>query len=354
MNTRYRAGLIAVVMILAAALGGCRRGPDDGQATTPGDGPEVVVELEPRTIPVFCYHKMSAESTSTYAVETADFTEQLTAMSEAGFETVTPTQIADYLDGKGELPDKPVCITFDDGPMSVLTVSKPLMDKHGYVGAAFLIAGSVGARGNLDWDDVAELEEAGWEIGSHTVSHIHPTRVSADKCAEEFENSRETIREHIEGDCVAIAYPYGLYDDETLQITRDAGYRIGFTIDRGPADQTDKPLLIPREMLVDGNSMRTFRRWLGQEKIHLEDLDPPVGERFDSREPTITARLADDIPAGDIEFTVAGKLVDVAVGEDGTSLTLKPKLAAGANIIRANYWGGTQRELSWLVICDAD
>lgn len=354
MNTRYQGALIALAMIFAVAVGGCRRGPDDGQATTPDAGPEVVVELQPRTIPVFCYHKMSEKSTSTYEVEIADFTEQLAAMNEAGFETVTPTQIADYLDGKGELPDKPACITFDDGAMSVLTVSKPLMDKYGYVGAAFLIAGSVGGHGNLDWDDVAELEEAGWEIGSHTVSHIYPTRVSIEKCAEEFASSRETIRDNIEGDCIAIAYPYGLYDDDTLDAVRDAGYRLGFTIDLGPADQTDDPLLIPREMLVNGNSMRTFRRWLGQDKIHLEDLDPPVGERVDSREPTITARLADDIPASEIEFTVAGKRIEVSVGEDGTSLTLSPKLATGANIIRANYWGGTPRELSWLVICDAD
>ncbi len=354
MNARHRDALIALLMVFAVAIGGCRRGPDDGQATAPDASPEIVVELEPRTIPVFCYHKMSASSDSTYEVETGDFAEQLEAMSEAGFETVTPSQIADYFEGKGELPEKPVCITFDDGPESVLAVSKPLMDKYGYVGAAFLIADSVGGIGCMDWDDVAELEEAGWEIGSHSDTHIYPTRVSVEKCAAEYADSRETIREHINGDCAAIAYPYGLYDADTVQVTRDAGYRIGFTIDLGPADQTDDPLLVPREMLVNGNSMKTVRRWLGQEKLHLEDLDPPAGERFDTREPTITARLADDIPASEIEFTVAGNRADVSVGEDGESLTLKPKLAAGANIIRANYWGSTQRELSWVVICDAD
>ncbi|MCD6360926.1 MAG: polysaccharide deacetylase family protein [Armatimonadetes bacterium] len=352
---RLLGGVILVTALSALLLTGCgRRSATDADAGAAAQAPEQA-ELPPRTIPVFCYHKISAEPSTTYEVSTADFKEQLAVLAEEGYETVTPAQIADYLEGKADLPEKPVCITFDDGYKSVLEICKPAMEKYNYVGTAFLISSSVCGRGNLDWDDVAELEQAGWEIGAHTVSHIHPTWVSVEKCAEEFEQSRATIREHIEGDCTAIAYPYGLYDDDVLRVTREAGYRIGFTIDRGPADQTDDPLLIPREMVVNGNSMKTFKRWLHQEKLHLADLDPPPGAHFDTRTPSITATLADDgVPPGEIEFTVAGKRVDVDVADDGVSLTLRPKLSKGANIIRANYWGSPQRETSWVITCDAE
>ena len=94
---------------------------------------------------------MSAGARGTYDVPTEDFKEQLAAIAEAGYQTVTPSQIADYLAGTGKLPEKAVCITFDDGPRSILTVSKPLMDAHGFVGAVFLITDSVGGAGKLTW-----------------------------------------------------------------------------------------------------------------------------------------------------------------------------------------------------------
>jgi len=355
LRQRRGALILLTLMALGALVAGCgRRGTDSGDPAASAEAPPAV-ELEPRTIPVFCYHAMSEGATGTYEVPSEDFAEQLAAIAEAGYQTVTPTQIADYLAGQDELPEKPVCLTFDDGPRSILTVSKPMMDEHGFVGTAFLITNSVGGTGKLTWDDVRELEAAGWEIGSHTQTHLYATRVRGEDYAAEAEQSRAAIEEHIEGECVSLAYPFGLYDEETLEITRDAGYRIAFTIDRGPADQSDEPYLIPREMVVNGNSLKTFRRWLSQEKLHIEQVDPPRGHRFDSRSAAISARLGDEsLRVSDIEFTLAGNSIDVDVAEDGRSLTLHPQLATGANIIRANYWGSPERETSWVVVCDAE
>jgi len=338
-------------MLMAAGCG--RRGGEQTQGAGPEDPAKV--EVQARTIPVFCYHAMSPGATGTYEVPTEDFKEQLAALQEGGFETVTPTQIAEWLAGKAELPEKPACITFDDGAKSILTVSKPLMDEYGYVGAAFLNTDSVGGEGQMTWDDVRALQEAGWEIGSHSATHEHLTRISEETCREELEGSKADIDQEIEGECTSLAYPYGLYDDSVLEIVREVGYRIAFTIDRGPADQTDELLLMPREMVVNGNSMKTYRRWLAQEKLHVEDLDPPRGSRFDTTSVEITGRLGDEgVPPGEIEFTLDGKRIDVTVGDDGVSITLMPKLTTGESIIRANYYGSPHRETSWLVICDAE
>jgi hypothetical protein len=130
-----------------------------------------------RQVVTLCYHAMA--DGERLDLRDRDRRLQGTAcrlLDEEGYESVLPSQIADYLEGTGDLPEKAVCITFDDGPESILTVSKPAMDAHGYVGAAFLIADSVGAGGNLTWDQVRELEAAGWEIGSHTACHEKATK----------------------------------------------------------------------------------------------------------------------------------------------------------------------------------
>ncbi len=345
------------VMIAVGLLVGFTGCGDEPAPQSAEQAVEPVVE-EPagpttdRKIVTLCYHSVADESGSLYELAISDFEEQLQVLADEGYESVLPSRIADYLEGNGDLPEKSVCITFDDGPESILTVSKPAMDEHGFVGTAFLIADSVGAGGNLDWDQVRELESAGWEIGSHTSCHEKPTKLSDETCRSELEGSRAAIREKIDGDCTALAYPFGLYDETVIEHARDAGYRIAFTIDRGPADQTTDQMLVPRQMLVNGNSISTFRNWLTQGKLHLEEIDPPIGERV-STDATITARLADeDVPAGGLEISRNGNPVSYESDSETGELTIDPELAEGANNLRMTYYGTPRREVSWVVVAE--
>ena len=162
--------LLILPILAALSWAGCGRRPSR-EAQEPAEVAEVAPqqELAERVIPVFCYHAMSASPTEKFEVATEDFKQHLQLLHEEGFESVTASQLAGYYEGKAELPEKPVALTFDDGPRSILTESKRLMDKHGFVGTAFLITGSVGGKGQLTWEDVAELEEAGWEKISWTA-----------------------------------------------------------------------------------------------------------------------------------------------------------------------------------------
>lgn len=356
MSILRRTILLLAAVSLLAVIAGCGDRPEpmvEDEAGKPAETAEAPAgPTTERKVVTLCYHSMADESGSRYELAIADFKEQLQVLADEGYESVLPSQIADYLEGRGDLPEKAVCLSFDDGAESILTVSKSAMDEHGFVGAAFLIADSVGASGKLSWDQVRELEAAGWEIGSHTCTHEMLTRVGSDTCLAELEESRETIAGEVDGDCDALAYPNGLYDARAIENAREAGYRIAFTIDRGPADHTTDPMLVPRQMLVDGNSLKTFRGWLSQEKLHLEDIAPPIGERV-STNTTITARLADeDVPAGEMEMSVNGSPVsydsDSATGE----LTIHPELNEGANNLRINYYGSPRREVSWVIVAE--
>ncbi len=356
-HTRRLLVLVTILAALAAVLPGCRgKVQQDGEIA---GGPEALPEpsgpTTQRSVLVLCYHAMSPAAEATYDVPTEDFAEQLQFMADEGCESVTPSQIADYLEGRGDLPEKAVCITFDDGPESILTESKPLMDEYGFTGAIFLITDAVGGEGKLSWDQVRELEAAGWEVGSHTASHVHPTRIDAEQCREEFENSRRAIEDEIEGECGALAYPYGLYDDTVMSLARDAGYRIAFTIDRGPADWTDDLMRTPRQMVVNGNSLKTFGTWLAQGKLHLEDVDPPIGARVHTDTPTITARVADeDVPVDGIEISRDGNPVSYDADADTRTITFSPELSEGANNLRMNVYGSPRREVSWVIVCDSE
>jgi peptidoglycan/xylan/chitin deacetylase (PgdA/CDA1 family) len=52
--------------------------------------------------------------TKVYTVKPTDFAAQMKALSEAGYHTILPAQLYDYLLHDAPLPSKPIMITFDD------------------------------------------------------------------------------------------------------------------------------------------------------------------------------------------------------------------------------------------------
>jgi peptidoglycan/xylan/chitin deacetylase (PgdA/CDA1 family) len=113
-------------------------------------------------------------------------------------------------------------ITFDDASLSHLELGLPVLARHGVPGVAFVTTGLVGGfflgERILTVDELRHLAEAGWELGSHTVTHPKLTEkgvlnVSRDQLESEFSDSRSWLAGH-GFEVTALAYPYGRYNDE--------------------------------------------------------------------------------------------------------------------------------------------
>jgi peptidoglycan/xylan/chitin deacetylase (PgdA/CDA1 family) len=159
----------------------------------------------------------------------------------------------------GTLPPRAVVVTFDDGFRSVLR-AKPILDELGLPATVFAVTSFVESgeplrwpglgqpEESLDWPELELLREAGWEVGSHTVTH--PLLPDLDDAALERElvDSRATIRKRL-GSCETLAYPYGRADERTAAAAARVGYLAAFTL--GRAHRPDEPLRRPRLGLRD-------------------------------------------------------------------------------------------------------
>ena len=81
----------------------------------------------------------------------------------------------------------------------------------------------------LDWDELACLADAGWEIGSHSLSHARLTHLDDDALDRELRSSREAIENRLDRPCRSIAYPYGASDERVRAAAARAGYTAGCT-----------------------------------------------------------------------------------------------------------------------------
>lgn len=187
-------------------------------------------------VPVLTYHGI--QRSGLYQVTPSQFRQQMEYLAEAGFQTLTFTE---YATGSHAHRDKPVVLTFDDAYASVLEIALPILKKYGFVATVFAITKFVGRRNtwdlpasgrvlHCDWNGLQVLAEAGWEIGSHTVTHPDLRRISQAQLWSELAYSRGVLRAKICRQITAIAYPFGSYDGRTLAAVKKAGYLAGCTL----------------------------------------------------------------------------------------------------------------------------
>jgi peptidoglycan/xylan/chitin deacetylase (PgdA/CDA1 family) len=71
-------------------------------------------------------------------------------------------------------------------------------------------------------------------VGSHTWSHQNLASLPADRAAVELKQARSWLQQHFASAYVDwIAYPYGLYSQETESVAQAAGYAGAMSLGRG-------------------------------------------------------------------------------------------------------------------------
>ncbi len=235
-------------------------------------------------VPVLNYHMVNDQYWSALVMRTEDFEKQMKYLHDNGYHTITPDELYAYINDGAALPDKPILITFDDGYADNYTNAYPIMKKYGFTGAIFLITDTAIHTENhryLSWAQVEEMAKNNFSFESHTVHHKRLTDLSQENLKNELVGARAALKEHTGRDCIMIAYPEGEYNETVLRAVKDAGYRIGFTVDTGRVERGNDPLLLPRIPVFEGEDPiehMKFRlcftpvtKWLWNVRNYLRD-----------------------------------------------------------------------------------
>jgi peptidoglycan/xylan/chitin deacetylase (PgdA/CDA1 family) len=222
---------------------------------------------------VLCYHAVSSDWPADLSIIPERFEEQLELLVRRGYAGATFEQAVTAPRGR-----RTVAITFDDAYRSVLEVAFPIMQRLGLPGAVYVptdwpgrdapmswpgIDQWVGGPHEhelacLSWDQLGELAEAGWEVGSHSASHPRLTRLGDEGLAVELAASRTACEEALGRPCSSIAYPYGDVDERVIAATGAAGYKYGAALPETRRRRIE-PLDWPRTGIYHRDDIRRFR-----------------------------------------------------------------------------------------------
>ncbi len=226
-------------------------------------------------VPILLYHDVLPEAFfSCCSISTANFEAQMDVLVEGGFTAVSLDEIADWIEGKGTLPNNPVCITFDGSYDGHHTHVFQILQERELFAISYITADWIGTANHIDWHQLRQLEEAGvMDIQNHTLNHPNLTTVSSDEVIRQVSGCNESIFRHLGGKVsVHHAYPGGAHNSAVRQILRDLGMRTATTCTARKANRSDDLMALPRYMISRTTSIGSFKQMIGFEEPPLPPL----------------------------------------------------------------------------------
>lgn len=172
-----------------------------------------------------------------------------------------------------------VAVTFDDGFRSVLEHGLPVLSALEVPATIFVATDAVDGQPRpfegpvhtpflgtphehelvgMTWNELRRVTDAGWEIGSHAMTHPLLTKLDDEELARELDGSRARIEEVLGRPCPTLAYPSGDFDRRVTAAAGRAGYEAAATLP-GRFPRRPEPLAWPRVFVNRTDSLAAFK-----------------------------------------------------------------------------------------------
>ncbi|MCQ2969864.1 MAG: polysaccharide deacetylase family protein [Clostridium sp.] len=209
-------------------------------------------------IPILMYHSISSDDPDNSLMVSPElFNEQMTWLSNNGFTTMSLEEVYEAFQ-TGNVPVKPVAITFDDGYTDNYIKAYPILKDYGMKATFFIITNNTDKDGYyMNTDMLKEMKEYGMEIENHTAYHFELSGASMEDQKMTIEDGQAFLKENIGIESKFLCYPVGRYDDTTINLNEQLGVKAAVTTEYGFASISDGLYTLKR-IRISPMSMESF------------------------------------------------------------------------------------------------
>lgn len=209
-------------------------------------------------VPIIMYHSVLKSKKGMYSVHPSLLREDIRYLKNHGYQPIFVKDIIAFCEGKGDLPQKPVVLSFDDGHYNNYYYAYPILKEENFkanlnvVGSYCNYSTTSGDYDNpnysyLTWREIKELYDSNiFEIGNHTYKmHAFSPRYgikqklyeSDDEYAKALKDDVSKLEYKFMVECgfrtEVFAYPFGAYSDLGEKILREMGFKAFLTCNEG-------------------------------------------------------------------------------------------------------------------------
>jgi peptidoglycan/xylan/chitin deacetylase (PgdA/CDA1 family) len=225
-------------------------------------------------VPILLYHSISPDPPdwiAPFTISPATFRAHLDVVVASGRQPITVSQLADGLQGKAQLPARPVLITADDGFADFADNAIPALAERKLPSTLYVTTGALAGRGQesvlppadmLRAVDLPGLEAAGVEIGAHSHTHRQMDLLSENQIADEISRSRDLLAEALGHPIRSFAYPHGYWRAKVLRLVDAAGFDSSCAVGNSLCSPRDHPLALSRLMVRAGTDASVIAAWI--------------------------------------------------------------------------------------------
>ena len=214
-----------------------------------------------RNVPILIYHSIdeyNGVGSKELYVTPENFEKQMIYLRDHGYTLLTFERWKDI-----NVVNKPIFITFDDGYKNNLNAfavfQKVKNDQFKPTGTMFVISDFIGNSNRLSESDLRMMSDSGFiSIQSHTATHPDLSKIT--NYEYELKESRDKIQQITGKPVMALAYPYGSFNDKVVTETKKY-YSFGITTT--PEAFTEKGMkdelyLLPRIYIKYSTTLEGF------------------------------------------------------------------------------------------------
>lgn len=212
-------------------------------------------------VPIIMYHSILKDEAmrGEFVVSPAQVERDIQYLKENGYTAVFVNDLIRYVNYGGELPEKPVILTFDDGTYNNFTYLLPLLEEYDYkasisvVGSYTVKESESGEEPNpaysyLRFEDINAMRDSGYvEFCNHTYDmHNLGQRTGIRRMeGESYEEYRSIfikdvfkVQELLDENCGfkpnVFTYPYGASGESARRLVKNSGFEASMGVEEKP------------------------------------------------------------------------------------------------------------------------
>ena len=192
----------------------------------------------PGDISILMYHfvgtELDAKMEKNYVSEKS-LERQMSFLKRFGYHVISMQDYEAIRKGQQKPRGREVVLTFDDGHHTFDSKALPILKNYSFPVMLFLISdwlkGEPAATGSMTEETVKRIHsQYSWiSIGAHTKSHRMLSELTDAEVEEEIIGSKKDLEAMFGVPIRYLAYPFGNYDDRSIEAVKKAGYQFAFT-----------------------------------------------------------------------------------------------------------------------------
>lgn len=237
-------------------------------------------------MPVLSYHNFSkGRSNNKLEVSAKLFRSQLQYLKRNNYHVITMEQLLEFIEF-GQVPEKSIVITIDDGWKATYDIAYPILKEFGYSATLFIPTEFIdsGHKLAMTWDQLRQMvSDNTIDIQCHTKSHRDLSTLAKNETFESYikaveqdiQGSKQRIYNQLGKEVSSLAYPFGKTNPLVIAIVKKHGYKTAFTVKRKSNPFYKQNFLLTRAMVFGTHSLSAFAKYLKYfERSRIAEIEP--------------------------------------------------------------------------------